>query len=328
MKTTSLRAAVFAAALALSGCMVVDLSSLRGSKELTEITVQKAEHRFVSDKVLLADVSGIIADADDGGLFSDLTCAPTYLKAVLNKAEQDASVKAVVLRLNSPGGGVAASELMAREVSAYRQRTRVPVIAQIGSLGCSGAYYIAAGADRILAQPSSVVGSIGVMAVLPKYRKLADKIGYEQVVIKSGAMKDLGSGMREMTEDERAVFQGIIDADCRTFLDWILAHRPQIGDRTALTALADGRIYTAQQAVDHKLIDAIGYLDDALAAARQAAGLRDARVVTYVYAESADANIYTPRGSSAPLRVGTLDLPLISGAAHRAGFYYLWMPGE
>ena len=310
----------------LSGCAVIDLSSVMRS-DLEEVTVQTDPHCFVSDKILLVDVSGEIKDSEAGGMFSDAGCTPDYIKAVLNLAEADSRIQAVVLRIDSPGGSVSASELIAREIKSFRERTGVPVIAQVNNLGCSGAYFIACAADHIQAQPSAIVGSIGVIAILPKYRKLADKIGYDEQIFKSGAMKDIGNSMRDMTDDERAVFQKIINSDYRQFLDWILANRPKELTREALTAAADGRIYTPQDAVERKLIDSVGYLDDALDMAREAVGIKKANVVTYSYSDSADRNIYSPRGSARPFRVGSLHLS--AGLTERkAGFYYLWMPGH
>jgi protease-4 len=312
--------------LLLSGCAVMDLSSLM-HQELEETTVQSDPHWFVLNKILLVDISGEIMDTDSGGLFSDLACTPDYVKAVLNIAKEDENVRAVVLRIDSPGGTVSASELIAREIKLFRKRTGVSVIAQINSMGCSGAYYIACAADRIQAQPSAIIGSIGVIAILPKLRKLADKIGYDQLVFKSGAMKDIGNSMRDMTDEERAVFQKLIDSDYSQFLDWILVNRSKDLTREKLTLAADGRIFTTQDALDRKLIDSIGYLDDALILALDSAKIKHADVVTYSYSQSEDMNIYSPRGAVRPLRVGSLNLP--AGLTEKkAGFYYLWMPGR
>lgn len=307
----------------LTGC--VNLGALM-RRELVETTVQEHPGWFVADKILLVDISGEIADTN-GGLFGGGACTPDYVKAVLNRAEQDPLIRAVVLRIDSPGGSVGASEVIGREIKTFRARTGLPVIAQINNTGCSGAYFVACAADRIQAQPSAIVGSIGVIAALPKYRKLADKIGYEQVVFKSGAMKDIGSGMRDMTDEERAVIQQMIDHDYRLFLDWILAHRPKTLTREALTAAADGRIFTPQDALERKLIDGIGFLDEAITLAMKAANVRRADVVAYGYSDAADQNIFSPRGAAHPLQVGSLGLPPVLGE-RKAGFYFLWMPGH
>lgn len=319
------RLALFAACLALAGCVNVDL--MGGSAELQEVLLEDSEGLFAGDKVLVLDMGGVIAENAGGGLFgSELGCTPAYVRAALRKAREDGRVKAVVLRIDSPGGTVGASEVIAREIVQHRKATGQRVIAQITGLGCSGAYYLAAGCDAIHIQPSGITGSIGVIGVFPKYRKLADKVGIEEVVFKSGALKDLGSGMRDMTDEERAVMQNMIDTDYDAFLDWILAHRPSVGDRATLKKLADGRIYTAPQAVANKLADRVCFLDESITAAKESAGLSDAKVVTYSYNDNADANIYSPTARTHPLRLDMSLPPVLH--ARTPGFYYLWQPGN
>ncbi len=319
--------ALSAAALLAGGCLMIDPRALLGPGELTEVTLEEAEGWGVSDKILLVDASGIIADTDGGGLLGgDFTCTPAYLRAVLRRAADDPSVRAVVLRIDSPGGTVAASEIVAREVKQFRARTGRPVYAHIQGLGCSGGYYLAAACDAIHIQPAGLTGSIGVIAVLPAYRGLADKVGYEERVIKSGPLKDLGSAMRDLTPEERAVFQAMIDESYGQFLDWILANRPQVGDRAALRQSSDGRIFSASQALDRKLVDQVCFLDDTVAAARTAAGLARADVVAYRYSlPSPDANLYSPSAAAHP-RLLNLNVPAPL-QARRPGMYYLWEPG-
>ena len=307
-----------------SGCIMVDLSSL-GTRELEEVTVEKAAG-WHADKVLLVDISGEIAEGGDGGLFGGFVCSPHYLRAVLKKAEEDRAIRAVVLRIDSPGGTVGASERLAREVAEFKKRTGRPVYANITGLGCSGAYYLAAACDRIDAQPSAIVGSIGVIAVLPKLQKLADKVGYDQEIIKSGAMKDMGNMFRDMTDEERRVFLGLIEADYAAFLNWIVTQRPQVGGSDRLRPQADGRVFTAAQALQGKLIDSVGFLDETIDAAKEKAGIRSANVVTYAYEQSRDANLYSPAGSArAP---GVVNLQLPTSLRLHSGLYYLWLPGN
>ncbi len=313
--------------VALSGCVNVNLP-LGGPQELQEVTVEDSEGLFARNKILLVDVGGVISEDIGGGLLGgELTCSPAYMKAVLRKAAGDKHVKAVVLRVDSPGGTVSASETIAREIAQFREDTGIPVIAQITGMGCSGAYYLSASCDAINIQPSGITGSIGVIGEFPKYRKLADKVGYEEVVFKSGAMKDIGSGMRDMTEEERSVMQSTIDADYENFLAWVSTNRPEIGDRATLKKIADGRIYTAEQALDKKLVDEVCFLDDTIAEAMDVAKLKDAKIVTYSYYESADQNIYSPSSRANPLRLmsGSLPGPL---NARSPGFYFMWKPGE
>ncbi len=310
-----------------SSCMMVNLKSLTTKPELVETVVEKDPHWLTDGKVLLVDIGGLITEERGGGLFSlsGVCCTPDYVKSVLNRARQDSRIRAVILRIDSPGGTVGASELIAREVRLFRTETNIPVYAQITGLGCSGGYYVAAAADRIHIQKSSITGSIGVIASLPNFRKLADKIGYEQTVVKSGVMKDIGSALRAMTPEEGAVFQALIDSSYHQFLMWIVENRPQLESIEHLKPIADGRIYTADQALAHRLVDRVAFLDETISAVKQAAHLTRADVIVYGYDEPGDPNIYTRASAAASgLRLFNAELPL---PAARPGLYYLWSAG-
>ena len=160
-------AGLVAAAL-LCGCASVDLLSVLQPK-LREVTLQQSEHgRFRSNRILLLDVSGIIASRPPGFFSLVDRCDPDTVKAVLTKAERDPRVKAVVLRIDTPGGAVSPTDTIYHELCEFRRRTGRPVLAAIMGIGCSGGYYIAAAADRIYASPSAVTGSIGVIATFPR----------------------------------------------------------------------------------------------------------------------------------------------------------------
>lgn len=316
------------AAFSGSGCAVLKFDSLF-TRQLTEVTLQQEPGR-AKDKILIVDLSGSIANVNADSWLADWTCSPDYVRAVLNKAEQDRDVKAVLLRVNSPGGDVGATDTIAYEVRRYSRQTGVPVFAHILDTGASGGYYVACSAERIYAQPTAVVGSIGVIAVLPKLKGLADKVGYEQTVIKSGRLKDLGNPMRDLTGEERQLFQDMIDSMYGRFLEAVAAGRPAYtGQVAALRPLADGRVYTARQALDAQLIDGIAYLDEVLLALKQRARLERVQVIAYSFNPSPDATCYS---SSAPApRFGQTRFELpggLRGATMKGGFYYLWLPGE
>jgi protease IV len=316
------------AGLVLSqGCMMINLPT-SFSSELTESTLREAKGWFVSEKILILDINGVINDQDDRSfLGGGSACTPYYVKAVLDKAETDPAIRAVVLRIDSPGGTVSASQVISREVAGFRKRTGKPVYAHIQATGCSGAYMLAAACSKIHIQPAGITGSIGVIAMLPKMAKLADKVGYEQVVIKSGPMKDLGNSMRDMTDEEKAVFQGIIDSSYDDFIDWIIASRPDSGKREAVKTVADGRIYNAKQALQNKLVDRICQLDETVEAAMKEAGVIDASIISYGYVYSSDANLYSPVSSSGRMPLLNVRLPDSLPGMH-TGFYYLWLPGR
>ena len=182
---------------------------------------------------------------------------------------RDQSVKAVILRINSPGGEVAPSQEIYEAI--LRLREEKPVVASLGSVAASGAYYAAVAADTIVADPGSVVGSIGVILMYPTARELMEKVGIEVQVYKSGRLKDMGSFSREPTEEEEEVFDSIIADVYDQFLTAVADRRRM--DRDVAAALGDGRIFSGRQALEVGLIDGIGDLHRAVNIAAGMAGL-------------------------------------------------------
>lgn len=279
------------------------------------------------DKVLLLEISGMLTDDKPGGVLG-LDTAPNLtarIKEELELAAADPKVKAVVLRINTPGGSVTTSDIIAHEIKRFKERKKVPVVAGLMDLATSGGYYIASSADRIIAQPTAVTGSIGVVALGVNASGLMEKLGITNQTVKSGDMKDLGSPIRPMTEEERRVLQAVIDGLFERFLDQVIEGRPGRFTREELRAISDGRIFTAPQALEHKLVDSIGYLDDAIDAAKEAAGIKDARVVTYAAPRAYKNNIYS---LAEPPKAGISIVNIDTGLFRRFGmeFMYVWMP--
>lgn len=190
----------------------------------------------------------------------------------LHKYRDDESIPAIVLRIESPGGGIVASQEIYSEIRKVRRHGK-KVVVSMGSVAASGGYYIATAADTIMANPGTITGSIGVIAELTNAEKLLQKIGVGFEVIKSGQFKDMGSPSRQLTDEERALMQGVIDDSYEQFIDAILAER-QI-DRADLLTIADGRILTGRQALGYKLIDVLGDYDDAIDLAARMAGIKE-----------------------------------------------------
>jgi protease-4 len=275
-------------------------------------------------KVLLVEISGVISSQDKEGLWP----APNLLASVkeqLSRASQDENVKAVVLRINTPGGTVTASDIIHHELKTFKASRKIPVVASIMDVGASGGYYIAAAADSVLAHPSSVTGSIGVIMLTVNARGLLEKVGIEATAVTSGPRKDMGSPFRTMTPEERAIFQGLIDSFYQRFLTVVQDGRPQL-QMDQIKKLADGRIYTGDQAKAAGLVDEVGYLEDAIDVAKKKAGITEARVVTYKRPGEYSNNVYSRFLTPGPL-AGLADLDLMSFV--RGGtpqFMYLWMP--
>ena len=192
------------------------------------------------------------------------------------------------------------------------------------SLGTSGGYYVGASADEIYSHPTSIIGSIGVVARVPQLAKLADKIGYSEIIFKSAKYKDLGDPLRKMPEEQQVILQNTIDSMHERFLEVVVKNRPGYQTKDELRPIADGRIYTPEEALRVELVDGIAYLDEVIAKAKLSAGLKNARIVTYNHTAGHDSNIY----SKLPMQVNLLNIDLrnIFGDG-LPSFHYLWMPG-
>jgi protease-4 len=324
MREARARARLGLASLLLAGCSVLSIDLTPRIQPLEEETVEGRGDA----KILLVDLSGVLSDEAMTPALTLDTRSPRVpllvrLREELIRAEGDARVRALVLRINSPGGTVTASDVVYRELRLYRERTGVPIVAVLMDVAASGGYYVALAADTIVAHPTTVTGSIGTIMVSVNAEGLLQKIGVAPLTIKSGERKDMGSPFRAPTPEERAIFQAVIDDLHRQFVAK-LAERRRLESAVA-TGLADGRIYSAEQAARLGLIDRIGYMPDALVLARQAAGVEEARVVVYHRPREYRATYYARSETS----MGGLDASLASLAAFMGPgprFLYLWWP--
>jgi len=280
-------------------------------------------------KILLVDVSGIILSDEVESLTGFIKKRNTlkYIKEVLDEARTDKKIKAVVLRINSPGGTVTASDLIYREIIKFKKDTGIPVYASMQDLAASGALYLAMACDRIYASPTTVTGSIGVIIQNIELTGLLNKIGIKDITVKSGDKKDMGSPLREMTGEEVAIMTEIVLEMYGKFVDVIASSRNKIS-RVDILKVADGRILSSKKALDAGLIDAILYLDDVLEEAKKNAGLDEVEIVTYNRPGAYEPNIYSMSGGfGANLSI----LNLIKKEAVRLNspsqFMYLWKSG-
>ncbi len=190
--------------------------------------------------------------------------------STLQTLADNRSVKAIVLRVDSPGGGVAASQEIFEEVKSIRDSVK-PIVVSMGSMAASGGYYVSCGATRIVANPGTITGSIGVIAMFPNYAKLMGKLGLEMDVIKSGRYKDSGSPFRKMNETDKKYFQGVVDNSFEQFLDVVAKERKL--SLSNLKKYADGRVFTGVQALKLGLIDTLGSFEDAISIAAKLGGI-------------------------------------------------------
>lgn len=312
---TPIIATVLTVMLALggSGCTFLRVSLVEEVQPLTETVLSGSG----PDKVLVLDISGILRGGESGGTLQERK-RPGQIARVreaLDRARGDRQVRAVVLRISSPGGGVTASDTLYRELSRYREETGVVLVAHIVDIGTSGAYYAALAADAITAQPTSINGSIGVIMYRVDATGLMEKVGLQAAEIRAGELKGLGSPFRRLSEEDRQVFQRFIDSLYDRFTGLVAQSRGLSAD--AVRKVADGRIYTSAEAKTAGLIDGIGYLDEAVELAKKRAGITQAKVVMYQRPGEFRNNVYS---------MSMINLDLGELAEPGARFLYLWWP--
>ncbi|MEY8733888.1 signal peptide peptidase SppA [Peribacillus frigoritolerans] len=228
--------------------------------------------------IAVFDVEGTIQDTGEASLLSSATYNHRAFMDKLKMAEENDDIKGIILRVNSPGGGVVESAEIHEKILDIK-KVKKPVYVSMGSMAASGGYYISAPADKIYASPETMTGSLGVIMHGYNYEKLAKKYGVEFETIKSGPHKDIMSPTREMTGEEREILQDMINNSYDQFVKVIADGRGMT--EKEVREIADGRIYDGRQAKENHLIDDFGHLDDVIAAMKTDIGKKDAQVIRY-----------------------------------------------
>ncbi len=314
-------ALIISISLLLAGCAPHIHLDFLGKEKVQEVILIKSPAK---EKILILDISGLISTSLSPGLFEREGDIISRVYYRLEKTSEDKRVKAVILRLDTPGGEVTASDIIYNEILKFKEKTGIPVVGLMMGLATSGGYYVASACDYIIAHPSTITGSIGVISIFPNLEELFTKIGIKVNVIKSGEMKDSGSAFRDLTEEEKKIFQGVIDELHQKFLDVVYQKRKSSLSLEELKKIADGRIYTASQAYALKLIDEIGYFDTALKKALSLASLKEAKVIAYTYYPKRKTNIYATKLEKPSLFEGKGFEDMLRSL--KSGFYYLWLP--
>ncbi|WP_027409643.1 signal peptide peptidase SppA [Anoxybacillus tepidamans] len=231
-------------------------------------------------KIVVLEVNGVIQEGEEASsLFSGDGYNHRVFLQMLEQAKKDPAVKGIVLRINSPGGGVVESAEIHDQLLKLKKKTNKPIYVSMGSMAASGGYYISTAADKIFASPETITGSLGVIMQSMNYEGLAKKYGVELVTVKSGPYKDIMNPARKMTDEERKILESLIKNSYEGFVKVISEgrHLPE----SEVRKIADGRIYDGRQAKQLKLIDEFGYLDDTIAAMKADHHLQGAEVVKY-----------------------------------------------
>lgn len=325
-------ALVVAIAGGFGGCagMRFVIDAVPAQDDLTETEVLADKGAGGGSKIAQIDVTGLIIDAEKPGLLAPGENPTARLVEALRRAEADSGVKAIIIRINSPGGTVTASDVMYREVQHFKERTHKPVVVCMADVAASGGFYLACAGDEIIAMPTSITGSIGVIMQTFNFTEGMHKIGVRSDAITSGPNKAMGSPFEPMPPEHRALLQGMVDEFYGNFKAIVTANRPRLspGDIDSIT---DGRAVTGKRAAEVGLVDRVGDLDDAFEAAKQRAGLKSARLVKYhrplEHIGSAYAAGDVPPASAAGANLNLLQLNINAGAlATPTNFYYLWDP--
>lgn len=305
-----------------SGCTLFNINVTPKVSPLKEKTVSGEG----GDKVLIVDIQGAISNKKQTSSLGTVVGVGMVdrVREILKKAEKDDDIKGLMLRINTPGGTVTSSDIIYHEIKAFKERKNIKVYAMVMDLAASGGYYIAQAADRIIVHPTSLTGSIGVIVLKMNLRGLMDKVGVDFEVVKSGDHKDFLSPFRPLTKEERQVLQATIDSLYQRFVETIDDNRKQL-NRDEIKKLADGRIYTAQQALDSKLIDQIAYMDEAEDFIRKDLGLKELKLVVYHRAGQYKTNIYSSSPVPPSVNVNFINLNFMPDTPEPS-FMYLWMP--
>jgi protease-4 len=316
---------MFALLLIVTGCAIVTIPLFPSERGLQERVLEGEG----TAKILLVDISAVISEKERSkglGLVTEDSLV-ARIKEELQKAEKDEYVKGVVVKINSPGGTVTATDTIYHELMEFKRRTDTRIVACVTGLAVSGGYYVASAADEIMAHPTSVTGNIGVIALKFNVDQLLSKVGIQEETVKSADKKDIWSPFRPSTPEEKEIIQSVIDTFHDRFVGVVHAGRKALLSKEEVDELADGRIFTAEQALAAKLVDKIGYLDDAVKAIKGSLDLKEAKVITYLRPGSYKGSIYSglPQRSDTDINLIAVNGDFLS-LIPEVRFMYLWRP--
>lgn len=281
-------------------------------------------------KVALIDLTGLIADIEEPALLSRGENPVDEFLARLRKAEEDSSIKAVVIRINSPGGTVVASDLLYEEIIRFREVTGKPVVASFAEVAASGGYYIALAADEIVSQPSTITGSVGVILQTFNVSEGLNRLGIRSRAVTSGPNKALANPLEQPEEAHYEILQGLVDEMYGAFRGRVIERRPRLRPES-IDMATDGRVFTGTQALQLGLVDSLGGVRDAFERAKTLAGLEKGSLVKF---HEPGMKPRTPYASGPGLipttgtEINLVQLRLDAAALHALGpgACYLWMP--
>src|SRR3954470_1799250 len=300
-------------------------TELSPTPRLQPVTAMGLPHRPQvpnAPAIAVVDVDGLLLNNDPTGLGSWGENPVSAFRERLDAIESNARVRGVVVRINSPGGSVTATDIMWRDLTAFKRRTCLPIVACLMDVGAGGGYYLSVAADKIVAHPTSVTGGIGCILNVYNLQDLMAQFNILGVPVKSGPNIDLGSSIKEISPEKRKLLQDMADEYHARFRNVVVKGRPEVD--ASLESTFDGRVFTAKQAKDLRLIDQIGYIDNAVAMVRTMAGLDCANVVFYHRQNDPALSPYSITPNT-PLQKGLIPFSVPGlDRSKLPSFLYLW----
>jgi protease IV len=304
----------------MAGQMNTSLKTDNTASRLACISVQCGDADC--GKVAIVDVDGLLVNKSISGVGSMGENPVALFREKLDFLRTDPTIRAVVLRINSPGGGVTASDIMARDLQEFKAQTQIPVIACLMDVGTGGAYLIAIQADQIVAHPTSIVGGIGVIFNVYNLEDALGQFNIASIPIKSGEHIDIASPERTMGADERKSLQKIADSFHQRFMDQVKVSRKLSGERLELF---DGQIFTGTESTESGLVDKIGYLDDAISMARERALLTPNSAIVMLRRDNDRAHSQFDVTPNTPYSLLPFKMPGLERSSLPT-FLYMWQP--
>ena len=320
--------------LALPACLpsrvVIDLAPGDGQLDETAVLSDEGVSNS-SPKIALIEVSGLLSQTSSPSVIASRSNAVDSLVARLTKAAADPNTRAVILWVNSPGGTVGASDTMYHELMYFREKTGKPIVVSMGEIATSGAYYTSLAADLIIAQPTSITGSIGVIVQTFNFSEGMKKVGITGRAVVSGPNKDMTNPFQPPSDEHYQLVQNMVNQFYAGFRGLVAVRRPEAAAMPGqFDMMTDGRVFTGVEAAQLHLVDQTGSLRDAFDAAKRLAGVERARMVKY-HAQGvtprspygATTRLEPPLAASTTVNVLSLNL---TPDALSPGFYYVWWP--
>jgi protease IV len=309
----------------MSGDMSTTMKTDNTASRLRSVPVYDGHNssNATLSKIVVLDVDGLLLNKNIAGLGSMGENPVALFREKLDAIATDGSIAAIVLRINSPGGGVTASDMMTRDLLQVRLQRKIPVVACLMDVGTGGGFYLATAADAIVAHPTSIVGGIGVILNVYNLEDGLGQFGVVSIPIKAGERIDVASPERMMEQEEREMLQGIADNFHERFIERVKSSRPKL----ATTDLFDGRVITGVDAQASGLVDRIGYLDDAVVLARKMAELPDATPLVMLRRDNDRAYTLMDVTPNVPTMSSLIPLKLPGfDRSSLPTFLYMWQP--